>query len=78
MPTPGADFADDFKLPEEWVAFDDVTGAMGALRFVPGSHRWGALCGKWFFETDLDRTRGGITLPDGAEWREAVQVKTFR
>jgi ectoine hydroxylase-related dioxygenase (phytanoyl-CoA dioxygenase family) len=56
-----------------WVAFDDVTEDMGALRFVDGSHRWGPVIGgNAFFETDLDRSRQQAQVPEGEEWREVV------
>lgn len=56
-----------------WVAFDDVTEEMGAMRFVPGSHRWGRVIeGNAFFETDHDAQRAAAKVPDGAEWTEQV------
>lgn len=55
-----------------WVAFDDVTSDMGAMRFVPGSHRWGKVGGMEFFETDLERTREQIAVPEGAQWCEVA------
>ena len=54
-----------------WVALDDVTADMGAMRFVPGSHRWGRVVdGNAFFEKDHESQRARARLPDGAEWRE--------
>jgi ectoine hydroxylase-related dioxygenase (phytanoyl-CoA dioxygenase family) len=56
-----------------WIAFDDVSEDMGALRFVDRSHAWGPVIGgNAFFETDLDGQRDSARLPDGAVWKESV------
>ena len=57
-----------------WVAFDDVTAEMGAMRFVAGSNHWGSVITNLsaFFETDHDAQRRAVQLPAEAEWREVV------
>jgi ectoine hydroxylase-related dioxygenase (phytanoyl-CoA dioxygenase family) len=53
-----------------WLALSDVTENAGAMRFVPGSHRWGLLGEGDFYETELDKQRDEIHLPNGEQWRE--------
>jgi Phytanoyl-CoA dioxygenase (PhyH) len=63
---------DTSQMITAWVAFDDVTEAMGVMRFVPGSHRWGRVIeGNAFFETDHDAQRAAAKIPDGELWTEA-------
>jgi ectoine hydroxylase-related dioxygenase (phytanoyl-CoA dioxygenase family) len=54
-----------------WVAVSDVTEDAGPLRFVRGSHRWGALEGGDFFASgDIDALRDRLDVPSGATWDE--------
>ncbi|MCP3980325.1 MAG: phytanoyl-CoA dioxygenase family protein [bacterium] len=62
------------ELFTAWVALSDVAEDCGPLRFVPGSHRWGAIEGGDFFRGDLDATRSALSLPRGAEWAEEPAV----
>ncbi len=41
-----------------WIALTDATGAMGCMRFLPGSHRAGLVDHEDTFETDNLLTRG--------------------
>jgi ectoine hydroxylase-related dioxygenase (phytanoyl-CoA dioxygenase family) len=55
-----------------WLALSDVNERAGAMRFVPGSHRWGLLGEGDFYEAEIDRQRDEIHVPDRGEWREVV------
>jgi ectoine hydroxylase-related dioxygenase (phytanoyl-CoA dioxygenase family) len=58
-----------------WVAVSDVTAEAGPVRFVRGSHRWGALAGGNFFESgDIDALRRVLPVPAGAAWDEVPAV----
>lgn len=57
-----------------WLALSDVPEEAGAMRFVPGSHRWGLLDQGDFFGQAPDEQRGAMELPAGAEWREVPVV----
>lgn len=58
------------ELLTAWVAVSDVLEDCGPMRFVRGSNHWGLLDGSDFHGGDLDATRRGLGLPEGAEWRE--------
>lgn len=51
----GVDFHDAVTA---WIALTDATGAMGCMRFLPGSHRAGLVDHEDTFETDNLLTRG--------------------
>jgi ectoine hydroxylase-related dioxygenase (phytanoyl-CoA dioxygenase family) len=53
-----------------WLALSEVTEEAGAMRFVPGSHRWGLLGEGDFYESEIDRQRDEIHVPEGETWRE--------
>jgi len=56
-----------------WLALVDVDARMGPVRYVIGSHRWGAQENACFFsETDLDTQRRLIDAPPGRSWREVA------
>ena len=41
-----------------WLALSEVTEAAGAMRFIPGSQRWGLLNEGDFYEAEIDKQRG--------------------
>ena len=57
-----------------WVALSDITVAGGAMRFVPGSHRWGLIDPGNFSEKDEAKAIAALPLPAGEEWREHAAV----
>ncbi|MEM7532923.1 MAG: phytanoyl-CoA dioxygenase family protein [Chloroflexota bacterium] len=57
-----------------WIALSDVTVEAGAMRFVPGSHRWGLLDPGNFGEQDEAKARAGIKVPEGETWTEYPAV----
>lgn len=57
-----------------WVALSDITVAGGAMRFVPGSHRWGLIDPGNFREKDEARAIAALPLPAGERWREHPAV----
>lgn len=62
------------ELFTAWLALSDVPEAAGAMRFVPGSHRWGFLDQGDFFNQDNQALRRSMKLPEGAEWAEVPVV----
>ncbi len=55
-----------------WLALVDVEERMGPVRYVVGSHRWGARAqARFFFETDLEWQRSSIGTPADCIWHEA-------
>lgn len=88
-PTPGAPLANTVGWHQDedywhdwwdgevftcWLALSNVTAASGPMSFVPGSHTWGFLAAGNFFETDLDKQRHGIPVPEGKEWAEVPAI----
>jgi ectoine hydroxylase-related dioxygenase (phytanoyl-CoA dioxygenase family) len=57
-----------------WLALSDVTEAAGAMRFVPGSHRWGLLGTGDFYRQETDLQRDEIGVPDGETWTEIPAI----
>lgn len=57
-----------------WVALSDITVAGGAMRFVPGSQRWGLIDPGNFGEKDEARAIAALPLPEGERWREHAAV----
>jgi ectoine hydroxylase-related dioxygenase (phytanoyl-CoA dioxygenase family) len=57
-----------------WLALSDVTAESGPMKYVPGSHHWGFLASGNFFESDIERQKTGIPVPEGAEWAEVPAV----
>ena len=57
-----------------WVALSDITVAGGAMRFVPGSNRWGLIDPGNFSEKDEAKAIAALPLPAGEEWREHAAV----
>ena len=57
-----------------WVALSDITVAGGAMRFVPGSHRWGLIDPGNFSEKDEATAIAALPLPEGERWREHAAV----
>ena len=62
------------ELFTAWIALSDVREESGPMRFVQGSHRWGALRESDFFAQDLAGQKRTIALPEGEIWREAAAV----
>ena len=58
------------ELFTAWVALSDVGPSSGPMCFIQGSHKWGQLPGGDFFDQDLAAQQRGISVPEGAEWRE--------
>jgi ectoine hydroxylase-related dioxygenase (phytanoyl-CoA dioxygenase family) len=58
-----------------WVAVSDVGEDAGPVRFVRGSHRWGALEGGNFFDGgDIEERRALLSVPPGADWEEVPAI----
>ena len=57
-----------------WLALSNVTAESGPMAFVPRSHTWGFLAAGTFFETDLERQRQGIPVPEGQTWSEVPAI----
>ena len=54
-----------------WLALGEVNERMGPLRYVLGSHRWGAQQpARFFFDSDLEAQRTVIGVPPGQTWHE--------
>ncbi|HLJ56492.1 MAG TPA: phytanoyl-CoA dioxygenase family protein [Chthonomonadaceae bacterium] len=62
------------ELFTAWIALSDVREESGAMRFVPGSHRWGLMPHNDFFAQELAAQREAMRAPNGAEWRETAAV----
>ena len=60
------------ELFTAWIALSDVREECGAMRFVPGSHRWGLLPENDFFAQDIAGQKKALSIPEGAEWQEVV------
>ena len=57
-----------------WIALSDVTAQAGPMRYVRGSHKWGAHDEGDFKGTDHAAQRSRYRLPDGAEWSETPAI----
>ena len=57
-----------------WIALSDVAVPSGAMRFVPGSHRWPLIDPGNFAEQDERKALAAIEVPDGEEWTEHAAV----
>ncbi|MGH3568728.1 MAG: phytanoyl-CoA dioxygenase family protein [Pseudonocardia sp.] len=56
-----------------WLALVDTDERMGPVRYVAGSHRWGARDNaRFFFDADLDAQRHIIGVPPGRAWRDVT------
>ena len=64
----------DSELLTCWLALSDVTGEAGAMRFVPGSHRWGLLMTGDFYRQETDLQRDEIGVPEGEVWAEEPAI----
>ena len=53
-----------------WIALGDVADALGPMRFVRGSHRWGLLGQGDFYGKDQQALREGIEVPADEDWQE--------
>ncbi len=53
-----------------WIALGDVADALGPMRFVRGSHRWGFLGQGDFYGKDQQALREGIDVPADEDWQE--------
>ena len=53
-----------------WMALSNVSVESGAMRFVPGSHRWPIIDPGNFSEQDQEKARAGIKVPKGETWSE--------
>lgn len=62
------------ELFTAWIALSDVTERSGAMRFVPGSHRWGLRAESDFWAQDLADQRGGMALKPGETWSEMPAI----
>ena len=61
---------EESELFTAWVALSDVGPSSGPMCFIQGSHKWGQLPGGDFFDQDLAAQQRGISVPEGAQWRE--------
>lgn len=52
-------------LVTAWIAFDDVTVENGCMQVVPESHQWGLLNVNDFYDSDLEKQKREMQLPDG-------------
>lgn len=58
-----------------WLALSDVQANSGPIRYVDGSHHWGALSGSDFwFEGELDDLKAQLPIPADAQWCEHAAV----
>jgi ectoine hydroxylase-related dioxygenase (phytanoyl-CoA dioxygenase family) len=60
------------ELFTAWVALSDVDAASGPMRFVRGSHRWGAWKGSDFWSQDLEGQHAGD--PGDRSWEEIPAI----
>ena len=65
---------DDSELLTAWVALSDVTAEAGPMRYVRGSHEWGARDEGDFHGSDHAAQRARYQLPEGAEWSEVAAI----
>jgi len=57
-----------------WVALTDVFSESGPVRFIPKSHHWGRRYETRFFESDVDKQKSAIEVPEGEVWEEIEAV----
>ena len=67
-------FANPTGIFTAWIALSDVTIESGAMRFVPGSHRWGLIDPGNFGEQDETKAKAGIQVPEDESWSEYPAV----
>jgi len=57
-----------------WVALSDVYSESGPVRFIPRSHLWGRKYETRFFDSDVEKQKGMIEVPEGEVWEEVEAV----
>jgi len=57
-----------------WIALSDVYSDSGPVRFIPRSHLWGRKYETRFFDSDVEKQKRQIDVPEGETWEEIEAV----
>jgi hypothetical protein len=53
-----------------WIALNEVSPDVGPIRFIPKSNLWNQKYQTGFFEHDVDKQKGQLSVPEGEVWEE--------